>query len=60
VPAGKLLQVYAVGAVPDNSQANPFQVITHLVDLETKAAPTTTAPPAPPAPATMGNPAMTG
>jgi hypothetical protein len=60
VPAGKLLQVYAVGAVPDNSQANPFQVITHVVDLETKAAPTTTAPPAPPAPATMGNPAMTG
>jgi hypothetical protein len=63
VPAGKLLQVFAVGAVPDEGGQNPFQVITNTIDLPaattTTVAPTT-APPAMPAPATGANPAMTG
>ena len=71
VPAGKLLEVYAVGAVPDPDQQNPFQVITNLVDLTTEStttvpaptvpAPTSsTVPPAAPAQATPAMPAMTG
>jgi|tagenome__1003787_1003787.scaffolds.fasta_scaffold20079828_1 hypothetical protein len=65
VPAGKLLQVFAVGAVPDASEQNPFQVITNLVDLQTAttpttAAPTTTMPSAGAAGATNTNPSFTG
>ncbi len=44
VPAGKLLQVFAVGAVPDANEQNPFQVITNLIDLPTATTPTTAAP----------------
>ena len=64
VPAGKLLQVFAVGAVPDEGGQNPFQVITNTIDLPTSTtttvAPATTAPPAAAAPATNASPAMTG
>ena len=44
VPAGKLLQVFAVGAVSDSNEQNPFQVVTNLVDLPTATTPTTAAP----------------
>ena len=65
VPAGKLLQVFAVGAVPDSNEQNPFQVITNLVDLPTAttpttAAPTTTMPAAGAAAATNTSPSFTG
>jgi hypothetical protein len=62
VPAGKLLQVFAVGAVPDAAQANPFQVITNTIDLPTTAAPVTptTMPAASAAKPTAASPAMTG
>ena len=62
VPAGKLLQVFAVGAVPDPSEQNPFQVITNLIDLPTVAAPatTTTMAPATPAAAADTSPSFTG
>jgi hypothetical protein len=65
VPAGKLLQVFAVGAVPDANEQNPFQVITNLVDLPTAttpttAAPTTTMPMAAAADATNTDPSFTG
>jgi hypothetical protein len=66
LPAGKLLQVFAVGAVPDEGGQNPFQVITNVVDLQTATAPTTApttttvVPSATPAPAATSNPAMTG
>ena len=62
VPAGKLLQVFAVGAVPDASEQNPFQVITHVVDLPAAAAPapTTTMAPAAPAAPSAASPAFTG
>ncbi|MGZ4716393.1 MAG: DUF4397 domain-containing protein [Acidimicrobiales bacterium] len=64
VPAGKLLQVFAVGAVPDTSEQNPFQVITNLVDLPTATTPTTATPttmaPAAAADATSTDPSFTG
>jgi len=67
VPAGKLLQVYAVGAVPDPNEANPFQVIVNVVDLPTATTPQAPAAPAPaPTPtasaanATNASPSMTG
>lgn len=64
VPAGQLLQVFAVGAVPDQGGQNPFQVITNAIAIPTAAAPTTapptTMPMATPAPATNGTPAVTG
>ncbi len=65
VPAGKLLQVFAVGAVPDPSEQNAFQVITNLVDLPTAttpttAGPTTTMPAAGAADATNTSPSFTG
>ncbi|HEY5153197.1 MAG TPA: hypothetical protein VIJ47_00585, partial [Acidimicrobiales bacterium] len=64
VPAGQLLQVFAVGAVPDDGGQNPFQVITNAVALPTAAAPTTTPPTtmpmAPPAPAVPTSPQVTG
>jgi hypothetical protein len=64
VPAGKLLQVFAVGAVPDPGEQNPFQVVTNLVDLPTASSPTTapptTMPPAGAAGATSTNPSFTG
>jgi hypothetical protein len=42
VGAGQLLQVFAVGAFPDDSEQNPFQVITNTIDLQ--VTPTTTTP----------------
>jgi len=64
VPAGKLLQVFAVGAVPDPGEQNPFQVVTNLVDLPTATSPTTAPPttmaPAGAAGATNTNPSFTG
>ena len=63
VPAGKLLQVFAVGAVPDAGGTNPFQVITNTIDLATTSAttaPPTTMPAASAAKPTAANPAMTG
>ncbi len=50
VAAGQLLQVFAVGAFPDESGQNPFQVVTNSVDLQVTtpstaaATPSTTAP----------------
>jgi len=62
VPAGQLLQVFAVGAVPDDGGQNPFQVITNAIDLSTTAAPTTTTtmPMATPAPVAATSPQVTG
>jgi hypothetical protein len=63
VPAGQLLQVFAVGQ--PNNVDEPFQVITNTITLAvvtptTTVAPTTTAPPAAAAPAVNTNPALTG
>ena len=43
ISAGQLVQVFAVGAFPDESEANPFQVVTNSVDLQVTT-PSTTAP----------------
>jgi len=63
VPAGQLLQVFAVGQ--PNNVDEQFQVITNTIALAvvtptTTAAPTTTAPPAAAAPAVNAKPAFTG
>lgn len=65
VAAGELLQVFAVGAFPDESEENPFQVITNTIELQ--VTPTTTAPssssttpPAAAAAATASSPNYTG
>lgn len=39
VPAGKLLQVFAVGALPDEGGTNPFQTVINVVDLPVSSAP---------------------
>lgn len=50
VQSGQLLQVFAVGAFPDESQENPFGVITNSIALQvvepTETTAPTTAPPA--------------
>jgi hypothetical protein len=43
VAAGELLQVFAVGAFPDEGGENPFQVVTNTIALQQGASPT--APP---------------
>ncbi|WP_208027125.1 DUF4397 domain-containing protein [Rhabdothermincola sediminis] len=43
VPAGKLLQVFAVGALPDPSSTNPFQTVVNVVDLPISSSPTSSA-----------------
>jgi hypothetical protein len=62
VAAGQLLQVFAVGAFPDESEANPFQVLTNSIELQvvtpSTAAPTTSAPAATAAP--TASPRFTG
>jgi hypothetical protein len=46
IVAGELLQVFAVGAFPDESGENPFQVVTNTIALEQQG-PSTTAPGSP-------------
>ena len=65
VAAGQLLQVFAVGAFPDESGENPFGVVTNTIDLEvvTPSEPTTssTAPStAPPTTGVATGPRFTG
>lgn len=57
VAAGQLLQVFAVGAFPDESEQNPFQVITNTVGLQVTT-PTTAA--TTPTPAATTSPRFTG
>jgi hypothetical protein len=54
VAAGELLQVFAVGAFPDDSGENPFQVVTNAIAIEEQAPTTTTTPS--PIPTTGGAP----
>jgi hypothetical protein len=66
VGAGELLQVFAVGAFPDENEQNPFQVITNTIELQ--VTPTTTPAPSSSTPsssagaaaATASNPNYTG
>jgi hypothetical protein len=57
VPEGQLLQVFAVGAFPDDS-VNPFQVVTNTIDLPVESTTTTTAAPTTTAPSTGGTGAV--
>ena len=61
VAAGQLLQVFAVGALPDASEENPFGVVTNTIDLQvvTPTEPTTSST-APPSTAAMTSPRFTG
>jgi len=63
VAEGELLQVFAVGAYPDESGQNPFQVITNSIELQvtpsTTAAPSTSTTGAAPA-AAAASPRFTG
>jgi hypothetical protein len=52
VAAGELLQVFAVGAFPDEGGENPFQVVTNTIALQQET-PSTTAPSATTPPATV-------
>jgi hypothetical protein len=57
VPAGQLLQVFAVGGFPDDS-ANPFQVVTNTIDLPVESTTTTTTAPTTTVPSTGGSGAV--
>ena len=52
VVAGELLQVFAVGAFPDESGENPFQAVTNTVALQQEES--STVAPASPAPDAPG------
>ncbi len=55
---GELLQVFAVGAFPDTSGQNPFQVVTNTIELTVETTTTTTAAPTTTAPTSAGSGAV--